>query len=106
MHKIRSHPRLFMASALLLILVGLLAITAAGALAKPAEPTADYGMTWDVFANGGVTMTSANYRMLSTAGQPLTAASTSANLELKSGYWYAFQSVLRRIFMPQLNSEN
>jgi hypothetical protein len=103
MEKIRNHPRIFMAGVLLLILVGLLSITAVGALARPAEPEANYGLTWDVFASGGTTMSSANFRMLSTAGQPLTAVSTSTHLSLKSGYWYGLQDVVRRLFLPLLN---
>ena len=103
MQSIRSHPRLLIAGALLLVLMGLLALTAASALAQPAAPSADYGMTWDVFASGGTTMSSANFRMLSTAGQPLTTVSTSTGLRLKSGYWYGLQDVVRRVFMPLLN---
>jgi len=106
MEKIRSHPPIIMAGVLLLILVSLLVLTAAGALAQPAQPEANYGMTWDVFASGGATMSSTHYRMLSTAGQPLTAVSASANRSLKSGYWYAFQDVVRRVFMPLLNREH
>lgn len=103
MQSIRSHPRLLMAGALLMVLMGLLALSAASALAQPAAPSASYDMTWDVFASGGTTMTSANFRMLSTAGQPLTAVSESASYDLKSGYWYGLQNVLRRVFLPLLD---
>ena len=103
MENIRSHPRLFIAGALLMVLVGMLVLTTAGALAQPAAPTAGYGLTWDVFANGSTTMTSMHFRMQSTAGQPLTAVSTSTVLRLKSGYWYGLQDVVRRVFMPLLN---
>jgi hypothetical protein len=106
MEKIRNHPRIFFAGALLLILFSLLALTAVGALARPTEPEANYGMTWDVFASGGTTMSSTHYRMLSTAGQPLTAVSTSTNRSLKSGYWYGLQDVVRRLFLPLVNREN
>lgn len=106
MEKTRKHSRIFMMGGLLLILILLLSLTAAVALARPAEPEADYGLTWDVFASGGTTASSANFRMLSTAGQPLTGVSTSADYSLNSGYWYGLQDVLRRIFMPLLNRDN
>lgn len=102
MEKIRKHPRIFMAGTLLLIVVVLLSLSAAAVLAQPSGPVANYGMTWDVFASGGVTMSSAHFRMMSTAGQPLTAISTSANHSLKSGYWQGLQEVIRRVFVPML----
>jgi hypothetical protein len=103
MQRIRNHPRIFIVGALLLALVGLMALTAAGVLAQSAAPSAGYSLTWDVLANGGTTMSSAHFRMQSTAGQPLTAVSTSGDLRLKSGYWYGLQDVLRRVFLPLLD---
>ena len=51
---------------------------------------------------GGATMSSANYLMLSTAGQPVSGTAASGNYSLLSGYWYGFQDFVRTILLPAI----
>jgi hypothetical protein len=47
----------------------------------------NYQIDWYVIASGGGEMSSTNYNVNGTAGQPIVGASSSANYALESGYW-------------------
>ena len=95
MRKWKRFSLIVLVAALLLFIA---AVVAALAL-EPAAPTA-FGIDWKVVASGGATMSSPNYTMLSTAGQPATGTSSSANYAVLSGYWYGFQEFVRTLFLP------
>jgi hypothetical protein len=47
----------------------------------------NYQVDWYVIASGGGEMSSANYNVNGTAGQPIVGTSSSANYTAESGYW-------------------
>ena len=95
MRKWKRFSLIVLVAALLLLVA---AVVAALAL-EPAAPAAT-DLSWKVIASGGATMSSPNYTMLSTAGQPVTGTSSSANYAVLSGYWYGFQEFVRTLFLP------
>jgi ABC-type nitrate/sulfonate/bicarbonate transport system permease component len=105
----RKRLRKLLAGSVLIAILGLLFMTAAVALAQPgpaepAEPQA-FGLTWDVVASGGTSMSSAHYIMQSTAGQGVVGQSSSVGFGLHSGYWYGIRNYINRVFMPMLRRE-
>ena len=69
------------------------------AMAEPAAPMA-HQITWDVLANGGTTMSSGSYTLLSTAGQLAAGKSASSGYTLLSGYWAGIQEFVTEVFLP------
>jgi len=99
----RNAKRLLTLGLLLVVLLFGLAVVAALALpAGPSAAAAPPDLSWQVIAAGGATLSSANYTMLSTAGQPVAGTATNANYSLLSGYWYGFQEFVRTILLPVL----
>ena len=94
----RQWKRLLMIGLVVTVMLFVAAVVAALAL-EPAAPAAT-DLSWKVIASGGTTMSSPNYTMLSTAGQPVTGTSSSANYAVLSGYWYGFQEFVRTLFLP------
>lgn len=47
----------------------------------------NYQIDWYVMASGGGEMSSANYNINGTAGQPITGTSSSAGYIIESGFW-------------------
>jgi len=64
----------------LFILAGFLQIAQAGSL--------NYSISKYVFSGGGRISSSANYLLIGSIGQPLTAYSSNVNYELQSGFWH------------------
>ena len=99
----RNGKRLLTVALLLAALLFGLAVVAALALpAGPSAAAAPPDLSWLVIAAGGATMSSANYLMLSTAGQPVSGTAASGNYSLLSGYWYGFQDFVRTILLPAI----
>jgi hypothetical protein len=69
--------------------------TAAG---PQAVQTSD--LSWNVVANGGTTMSSASYTLLSTSGQPVAGESAGGSYTLISGYWADLRTFISEIFLP------
>lgn len=92
----RRSTRLILIGLALLVL--LFAVAVVAALALPAAPAA-YDLSWQVLASGGTTMSSGNYTMLSTAGQPVAGPASSSGYSLLSGYWQSFQAVVQEFFL-------
>jgi len=68
---------------------GILALAICLALALPvlAQSSANYDLTWNVVAGGGGRMASGAYRLLGTAGQPLSGMAGTGSYGLCSGFW-------------------
>lgn len=49
--------------------------------------TAVVDVSWEVVANGGTTMSSSSFVLLSTTGQPVVGEASSTSYSLMSGYW-------------------
>jgi hypothetical protein len=64
-----------------------------------ADPQA-VDLTWNVVANGGATMSSASYTLLSTSGQPAAGEIAGSSYSLISGYWADLRTFLQEIFLP------
>lgn len=74
-----------------------MALTSAQANARQPAAVQQYGMTWDVVASGGTTMSSSSYRLESTTGQAVAGPSSNEDHTLLSGYWQEF---LWRVLLP------
>ena len=93
--------RLFRITVLLLVI-----FVAGGALVTLAQPpaavktavtkidfntvqmeSASFGLRWDVTASGGSTISSSQYRLSSTIGQPVVGHFSSPNFSHGAGYW-------------------
>jgi hypothetical protein len=98
----RTWKRLSVVTVLVLALALVVAVAVALATPLPPAPAAAdaYQINWQVLADGGQTMSSGSYRMLSTAGQPVTGPASSDNYSLLSGYWNAFHAAVRGILLP------
>lgn len=94
----RKWKRFVVISLVILLAVFAVAVVAALAL-EPAAPSAAQ-VGWQVIANGGTTMSSPSFTMLSTAGQPATGTSTSSGYQLLSGYWNGFQQFVWDVLLP------
>ena len=82
----------------LLIVIVLFALGTA-AVAR-AGFSANYATPAQVLASGGQSATSANYAIVSTAGQPAIGLGSSLSYSLCSGFWCQVQSALARLFLP------
>lgn len=82
----------------LLLLAGALALR--GALPAAAQTSASYDLTWNIVGGGGEPMSSANYMVHSTSGQPAASPPYSAggNSVVSGGYWYV--SGPYRVYLP------
>jgi len=78
----------------------LLALLVTAALAEPLSASDSFEITWDVIANGGTTMSSASYTLVSTSGQAYVGETSSANYSLTSGFWSYWVHYVRDIFLP------
>jgi len=61
-------------------------------------------LSWNDVANGGTTMSSASYTLLSTSGQPLAGESAGSSYTLFSGYWPDLRTFIWEIFLPAVSS--
>lgn len=59
-------------------------------LRNPQNPQAGEKIDWDVIASGGGSMSSTNYILDGTVGQPVAGPSTSTNYALNAGFWQNF----------------
>jgi hypothetical protein len=79
------------------------------AQAQQPEAVQQYGLTWDVVASGGATMSSDSYTMLSTTGQPLAGPASNDTHTLHSGYWQKVVDEVvdevRQILLPLLTAD-
>lgn len=55
-----------------------------------------FALYWNVAASGGGTISSADFRLSSTIGQPVIGNSSSTNFEHRAGFW---QKIINRIFL-------
>ncbi len=78
----------------------LLALLATAATAEPLSASDSFEITWDVIANGGTTMSSTSYTMVSTSGQAYVGETSSANYSLTSGFWSYWVRYVRDVFLP------
>ena len=78
----------------------LLALLATAASAEPLSASDSFAITWDVIANGGTTMSSTSYTLVSTSGQAYVGETSSANYSLYSGFWSYWVSYVRDVFLP------
>lgn len=87
----------------LVLLLGLLGV-ALVVLPVLAGSSANYAIPWEVIGRGGNEMSSTNYGIKSTTGQPIIGPSTSGSYRLGAGYWYGKGPVeipaLYEIFLP------
>jgi hypothetical protein len=71
--------------------------TAIGESNLTAMDSDHFALYWNVAASGGGTISSTNFRLSSTVGQPVIGNFDSAHFELRAGFW---QELIRRIFLP------
>lgn len=86
-----------------LLLAGMLLVLALAVAPTAAElgPTsASYDLSWDVIANGGTTMSSGSYIMLSTSGQAVVGEASSSSNTLLSGYWHGVSDFIYEVLLP------
>ena len=60
----------------------------------------DYQIPWDVYASGGGRMSSDNYSMNGTAGQPTVGSTSGDNGKIGAGFWTVFAETIFEIFLP------
>ncbi len=77
-----------------------LSLTVSPATAEPLPSSASFNMSWDAAANGGATMSSSSFILLSTAGQPIAGETSSSSYSLNSGYWAGIGDFIRELFLP------
>lgn len=86
---------------LVVILLGWLALTLAAPPAAAGPQTAQaVNLSWNVVANGGSTMSSTSYTIVSTSGQPVAAESASGSYSMISGYWAGLRAFISDVFLP------
>lgn len=102
---------LFRIGVLLLLVAVAAGVLAAGAQATPEEKPAvtqiefnavqmesdHFALYWNVAASGGGRLTSANYQLSSTIGQPVIGNFSSPSFTHRAGYW---QEWVYRVFLP------
>ena len=71
------------------VLVLVLLVVGSSALMGQAQTSTTYDLTWHVIGGGGAPISSASYRVNSTAGQSAASppAASSASYVVSSGYW-------------------
>ena len=77
-----------------------LALLVTAATAEPLSASDSFEITWDVIANGGSTMSSDSFNLVSTSGQAYVGETSSASYSLTSGFWSYWVSYVRDVFMP------
>ena len=92
---------LVMAAFLLVWIILTLSIPRAAASPQAVQT---FDLSWNSVANGGTTMSSASYTLLSTAGQALAGESAGSSYTLLSGYWADLRSFIWEIFLPAISS--
>lgn len=60
-------------------------------------------ISWSVVAGGGNTMSSANYTLKSTVGQPVIGNFSSASYEVANGFWQSIFNTLKT-FLPLIQT--
>ncbi len=75
-----------------------LPVTPNEATVSAAPEGVSYQIKWDAIGSGAATMSSTNYIVMATVGQPAIGEMTSDNYRLGSGYWYQFLEWLS--FLP------
>ena len=99
----RKYKRLLaMLLVALVVLTGVWAIFNLGVPQATAETgeTAVVNLSWDVVANGGTTMRSGSFVLLSTIGQSATGEASSSSYMLRSGYWIGIVEIFEEILLP------
>ena len=93
---------LLVVAAFLLVWI-ILTVSLPRAAASP-QAVQTFDLSWNAVANGGTTMSSASYTLLSTAGQPLAGESAGSSYTLLRGYWADLRSFIWEIFLPTISS--
>ena len=70
---------------------------AVGDSSMTAMDSDNFALYWNVSASGGGTISSTNFRLSSTIGQPVIGNFNSAEYEHRAGFW---QELIFRIFLP------
>jgi hypothetical protein len=70
------------------------------AMAEPDGVSPSFTLNWEVVGSGGSVMTSSNYILSSTSGQPVIGQVTNSNYRLQSGYWTDIRDWFFRVFAP------
>ncbi len=65
--------------------------------AAPMSQSAHYNISWDAIGSGSGVLSSPNYRLRQTIGQPSTGNMTNPNYALHAGYWQWFYL---KVFLP------
>ncbi len=78
----------------------LLALLVTSAIAEPLSASDSFEITWDVIANGGTTMSSTSYTLVSTSGQAYVGETSSVSYSLYSGFWSYWVRYVRDVFLP------
>lgn len=89
---------LIVVAALLLVWI-ILTLSLPRAAASP-QAVQTFDLSWNAVANGGTTMSSASYTLLSTSGQPLAGVSAGSSYTLLGGYWADLRTFIWEIFLP------
>lgn len=76
-----------------------LSLASSPATAEPLPSSPSFSITWDTVANGGATMSSESFILLSTTGQPIAGEMSNSNYSLASGYWTGIDFI-RELFLP------
>jgi hypothetical protein len=87
----RKFKVLVIASVAVLILAG---VALAGASAGI------YEVPWDAYSSGGEQMESANYKMISTAGQEMVGGTSSDAYQIGAGFWTTTEEDQLTVFLP------
>jgi hypothetical protein len=65
--------------------------------AAPMSQSAHYNLSWDAIGSGGGVISSPNYRLRHTIGQPSVGDMNAPNYAIHAGYWQWFY---RKVFLP------
>lgn len=81
-------------SAVILVLLGILAVTAF------ASTGGDYELSWWTVDGGGGTSTGGDYALSGTIGQPDAGEMSGGDYAVSGGFWSRFVSWLYELFLP------
>ena len=104
MHILKQNGKLLLLVAAAILLGWIVLTLSVPSTAAGPQAVQTFDLSWNAVANGGTTMSSASYTLLSTSGQPLAGESAGSSYTLLSGYWADLRSFIWEIFLPAISS--
>ena len=100
MHILKQNGKLLLLVAAVVLLGWIVLTLSVPSTAAGPQAVQTFDLSWNAVANGGTTMSSTSYTLLSTSGQPVVGESAGAGYTLISGYWTDLRTFIAEIFLP------